>query len=200
MRDISFADKFLLKYEDHGTHDASVQNGLLRDVRYVVSPNCDARPPERVIDTLVVHNISLPPGEWGGDDVLKFFTNTLDANAHPFYASLGGVRVSSHFYIRRNGELIQFVPCDLRAWHAGDSLWRGRSAVNDFSIGIELEGSDTAFFMKAQYDALAKLTSMLCDRYSIVDIAGHSDIAPGRKTDPGPLFDWENYYFITASL
>ena len=200
MRDISFADKFFLKHEAQESRGMFIESGRISDARFVLSLNYDPRPEGSVVDTLVIHNISLPPGEWGGDDVLKFFTNTLDTNAHPFYVSLGGVRVSSHFYIRRNGEVIQFVPCDLRAWHAGDSLWRGRSAVNDFSIGIELEGSDTEFFMKAQYDALAKLTSMLCDRYSIVDIVGHSDIAPGRKTDPGPLFDWENYYFITASL
>jgi AmpD protein len=140
---------------------------------------------------LVVHNISLPPHEFGGAAVIDLFLDRLDRAAHPFYATLKGVRVSSHFFIRRDGEVIQFVPCALRAWHAGASRWRGRERCNDFSIGVELEGSDLIPFRLAQYDALAALTQELRARYPIEDIVGHSDIAPGRKTDPGPFFDWE---------
>jgi AmpD protein len=131
--------------------------------------------------------------------VIRLFTNTLDTTL-PVYQPLEGLRVSSHFFIRRDGEVIQFVPCELRAWHAGVSLWRGRSAVNDFSIGIEMEGSDTTFFTEKQYHALATLTVRLAEVYPVVNIVGHSDIAPIRKTDPGPCFDWENYHYISAGL
>ena len=164
--------------------------GLLVGARFVASPNCDDRPPGTEITLLVVHNISLPPGAFGGDDVIRLFTNTLDCAAHPYYNSLAGVRVSAHFLIRRTGEIIQFVPCDRRAWHAGVSSWRGRERCNDFSIGVELEGTDTKPYTARQYRRLARLAIALQRRYPIRETVGHSDIAPGRKTDPGPAFDW----------
>jgi AmpD protein len=145
------------------------------------------------VSLLVVHNISLPPGEFGGPGVVDLFLNRLDRSAHPYYLGLQGLEVSSHFFIRRDGELIQLVPCELRAWHAGASRWRGRERCNDFSVGIEVEGSDSVAFTDAQYAELARLTRELCARYPIEDIAGHCDIAPQRKTDPGPLFDWVRY-------
>jgi AmpD protein len=200
MRMISFVDKFFLKYEDIKSREIFQWDGSFCVEQIIRSPNQDERPGNTVIDTLVIHNISLPPGVFGGDDVVKLFTNTLDTTLQPEYQPLEGLRVSSHFFIRRNGEVIQFVPCELRAWHAGDSFWRGRSAVNNFSIGIEMEGSDTTFFAEKQYHALAKLTERIIGTYPIVDIVGHSDIAPTRKTDPGARFDWENYHYITASL
>jgi len=145
------------------------------------------------VSLLVIHSISLPPDEFGGHDIERLFTNTLDCSAHPYYAGLQGVRVSSHFLIRRDGAILQFVPCDRRAWHAGVSNWRGRGRCNDFSIGIELEGCDSQPFDERQYRALIRLTRRLRRRYPIRDIAGHADIAPGRKTDPGPFFDWKRY-------
>lgn len=162
-------------------------------VRFIPSPNFDERPAGCEISLLVVHNISLPPDEFGGDGAIELFTNRLDPEAHPYYRSIYGLRVSAHFLIRRNGETIQFVPCEKRAWHAGESCWQGRSRCNDYSIGIELEGSDSVPFPDIQYTALAALTRMLQKRYPIADIVGHADIAPGRKTDPGPCFDWERY-------
>lgn len=167
--------------------------GWLSGVCRVVSPNHDARPPHIAIDLLVIHNISLPPNEYGGDAIERFFTNVLDHSEHPYYEQLKGVRVSSHFLVRRDGQVIQFVPCNKRAWHAGVSTWRGRTRCNDFSIGIELEGSDFEPFTERQYAALTRLTRRLQRVYPIRDIAGHSDIAPERKTDPGPFFDWEMY-------
>jgi AmpD protein len=164
--------------------------GIASSGRLVLSPNCDARPPGVEITLLVIHNISLPPGEFGGDGVLGLFTNTLDHGAHPAFEGLRGLRVSAHFFLRRTGELIQLVPCDLRAWHAGESVWRGRSRCNDFSIGVELEGTDTLPYADIQYDRLARLATALARRYPIADIVGHSEIAPTRKTDPGPAFDW----------
>jgi len=157
------------------------------------SPNQDERPEKSVVSLLVVHNISLPPGEFGGTGVVDLFLNRLDPDAHPFYRGLDGLEVSSHFFIRRDGELIQFVPCGRRAWHAGASHWRGRERCNDFSIGVELEGSDHVPFTDAQYAELARITRDLYTRYPIEDIVGHSDISPGRKTDPGPFFDWVRY-------
>jgi AmpD protein len=156
----------------------------------IPSPNCDERPPDTPISLIVVHGISLPPGEFGGDDIERLFTNGLDPDAHPYYATIATLRVSSHFLIRRNGRLLQFVPCGQRAWHAGQSAWRGRSGCNDFSIGIELEGTDSLPYAIEQYRMLGRLSRALKKRYPIADIAGHSDIAPGRKTDPGPAFDW----------
>lgn len=168
-------------------------NGWLRGVARIPSPNYDVRPAHSPITLLVIHNISLPPDEFGGSAICEFFTNTLDCTTHPYYERLKGVEVSSHFLVRRDGRIIQFVPCSRRAWHAGVSEWRGRTRCNDFSIGIELEGSDFVPFESRQYSALAKLTRLLKRTYPIRDIAGHSDIAPGRKTDPGPFFDWDRY-------
>ncbi|HEU0282814.1 MAG TPA: 1,6-anhydro-N-acetylmuramyl-L-alanine amidase AmpD [Gallionella sp.] len=166
--------------------------GLLVGCEYIPSPNCDDRP-AGAIELLVIHNISLPPGEFGGDDVRRLFTNTLDMHAHPYYQTIVGLKVSAHFLVRRDGQIVQFVPCLKRAWHAGESCWQDRSRCNDFSLGIELEGSDTVPFADAQYDALHHLTIALRKAYPIRGIAGHSDIAPQRKTDPGPCFDWARY-------
>jgi N-acetyl-anhydromuramoyl-L-alanine amidase len=173
------------------THSLVItDDGLVKGVRYLLSPNHDERPPDTQIELLVIHNISLPPGEFGGSAIIELFTNRLDPAAHPYYATIADRRVSAHFLIRRDGETIQFVPCGDRAWHAGASEWRGRGRCNDFSIGIELEGSDEMPFEDAQYEALAELILALRARYPVADLAGHSDIAPGRKTDPGPHFDW----------
>ena len=165
-------------------------DGWLSGVRRVESPNCDARPAGTEITLLVVHSISLPPGEYGGDSIERFFTNRLDPEAHPYFREIQGMKVSAHFLVRRDGGLIQFVPVARRAWHAGASSWRGRSACNDFSIGVELEGTDDAPFEGAQYRQLATLIRNLREELPLRDIAAHSDIAPGRKTDPGPGFDW----------
>jgi AmpD protein len=154
------------------------------------SPNFDARPEGLEPSLIVIHNISLPPGEFGGTAIAEFFLNRLDWDAHPFYAEIRGVRVSSHFVILRTGAVQQFVSCNARAWHAGPSEHAGRARCNDFSIGIELEGSDTTPFAAAQYTALAALVPALCAAYPIAALAGHEDIAPGRKTDPGAGFDW----------
>ncbi len=167
--------------------------GLLETAQFIASPNCDERPVGTHISLLVIHNISLPPNEFGGNGVTELFTNQIDPHAHPYYQSLQGLKVSTHFFIRRDGSIIQFVPCNMRAWHAGVSSWQGKERCNDFSIGIELEGSDTMPFADAQYATLIALTECLRARYPIKDITGHSDIAPGRKTDPGPYFDWERY-------
>ena len=165
-------------------------------MRFVASPNHDERPQGTAIELLVIHAISLPPGEFGGNGVEELFLNHLDPAEHPYYTSLAGLRVSTHFFVRRDGSLTQFVPCAKRAWHAGQSIWRGRAACNDFSIGIELEGTDGVAFEPAQYQTLSALTVALRRAYPIADIAGHSDIAPGRKTDPGPHFDWARYHAI----
>lgn len=165
-------------------------DGWYASARQVMSPNFDARPDGAGVELVVVHNISLPPHRFGGDFVADLFLNRLDAAAHPFFATLQGVRVSSHFYVRRDGGTIQFVSCDRRAWHAGQSRWAGRERCNDFSVGIELEGSDLLPFRDAQYAALATLLVALRARYPVRAVTGHSDIAPGRKTDPGPFFDW----------
>ncbi|MEN9316098.1 MAG: hypothetical protein RIS35_2491 [Pseudomonadota bacterium] len=145
------------------------------------------------IELLVIHHISLPPGRFSGPAIGQLFTNTLDCDAHPYFAQLRGVRVSSHFLVRRRGEVIQFVGCGERAWHAGASVFQGRDRCNDFSIGIELEGSGEVAFTRAQYRCLAALTRRLCNLFPLRWVAGHEDIAPGRKTDPGPLFDWDRY-------
>ena len=166
--------------------------GLLAGGEYIPSPNCDDRPAV-AIELLVIHNISLPPGEFGGDGVKRLFTNRLDVDAHPYYRAIAGLRVSAHFFVRRDGRVIQFVSCLKRAWHAGESCWQGKSRCNDFSLGIELEGSDTVPFADAQYTALEYLTMVLRETYPIRGIAGHSDIAPQRKTDPGACFDWTRY-------
>ena len=157
------------------------------------SPHVDDRPPGEKVSLLVIHNISLPPGEYGGDWIDDLFMGQLDTKAHPYFATLEGLRVSSHYLIRRDGTLVQYVPCDKRAWHAGASTWKGRERCNDFSIGVELEGSDDVPFAEPQYATLAELTRSLFKRYGTLDIAGHSDIAPGRKTDPGPWFEWDRF-------
>ena len=159
---------------------------------YIPSPNCDERP-DIPINLLVIHNISLPPEEFGGDGIQRFFTNTLDETAHPYYQTIASLRVSAHFLVRRDGSVIQFVPCLQRAWHAGESCWQSRYCCNDFSIGVEMEGSDAQPFTDEQYVALNHLTAALRAAYPICGIAGHSDISPQRKTDPGPCFDWSRY-------
>lgn len=164
--------------------------GWYAGARRLPSPNFDERPPGTAVDLVVVHNISLPPHRFGGGFVAEFFLNRLDCAAHPFFTTLQGVRVSSHFYVERDGGLTQFVSCDARAWHAGQSRWRGRERCNDFSVGIELEGSDLLPFRDAQYAALGALLAALRARYPAVAVTGHAHIAPGRKTDPGPFFDW----------
>lgn len=167
--------------------------GWLSGVKRVVSPNHDARPGRTPVVLLVIHNISLPPNEYGGNEIECFFTNTLDHAAHPYFEQIKGVRVSSHFLVRRGGQVIQFVPCNKRAWHAGVSNWSGRQRCNDFSIGIEMEGSDFEPFTERQYAALARLTRRLQRKFPIRAIVGHSDISPERKTDPGPHFDWAGF-------
>ncbi|MHB8666208.1 MAG: 1,6-anhydro-N-acetylmuramyl-L-alanine amidase AmpD [Burkholderiales bacterium] len=168
-------------------------DGRVDAARYVVSANCDERPPGEAITLLVIHSISLPPGEFGGDAIVRLFTNGLDYTAHPYYQSLAGIKVSAHFLIRRNGELLQFVPCAKRAWHAGVSSWCGRGNCNDYSIGVELEGADDVPFADPQYRVLAELARALSASYPIADIVGHCDVAPARKTDPGPSFDWVRF-------
>jgi AmpD protein len=164
--------------------------GLLPGATFIESPNCDERPVDTPVVLLVVHAISLPPGEFGGDGIERLFTNRLDPAAHPYYRSIHSLRVSAHFLIRRNGELIQFVPTTQRAWHAGVSEWNGRPRCNDYSIGIELEGCDERPFEDIQYPVLARLIRVLRRSCAVEDVVGHADIAPGRKTDPGPCFDW----------
>lgn len=161
-----------------------------RGTRDVPSPNCDDRPPGETTRLLVVHAISLPPDQFAGPGVEQLFTNTLDPAEHPYYATIAHLRVSAHFFVRRDGEVIQFVDPDKRAWHAGVSSWRGRERCNDFSVGIELEGSDTVPFEAVQYQRLAGLIRDLAGRFPIEAVVGHSDVAPGRKTDPGPFFEW----------
>jgi AmpD protein len=167
--------------------------GLVQGAQYIPSPNWDERPAGTAIRLLVIHAISLPPGEFGGGGIIELFTNRLDPEAHPYYRQVAGLKVSAHFLLRRNGTLVQFVPCLKRAWHAGASNWRGLERCNDFSIGIELEGCDWLPFEEVQYRGLDRLTQALRSIYPIEDIVGHSDIAPGRKTDPGPCFDWARY-------
>ena len=169
------------------------EDGQAEGSRFVASPNCDERPAGCAVELVVIHYISLPPGEFGGPGIIELFTNRLDAQAHPFYATIADSRVSPHFLIRRDGELVQFVPCSRRAWHAGESSWCGRERCNDYSVGIELEGTGEAPFTDAQYVRLAALTRALQARYPIAGIVGHSDIAPSRKSDPGPHFDWARY-------
>jgi AmpD protein len=167
-----------------------MSDGWLAEAVHCPSPNFDARPAGVAVSLVVVHAISLPPEEFGGPGVAQLFTNTLDSAAHPYYATICDLRVSAHFFIRRDGALIQFVSADARAWHAGASCWRGRERCNDFSVGIELEGSDTRPFEAAQYRRLTELIAVLRAHYPIEEVVGHSDIAPGRKTDPGSFFEW----------
>ena len=166
-------------------------DGVAAGIRFLPSPNCDERPAGAAPELLVIHNISLPPGEFGGDGIIDLFMNRLDPSAHPYYGTIAQLRVSAHFLVRRDGELIQFVPCAKRAWHAGEWAWRGRSRCNDFSVGVELEGADDQPFADIQYAELAPLITALQSAYGALEIVGHSDIAPARKTDPGPCFDWQ---------
>lgn len=171
-------------------------SGRVGGAKYVPSPNFDARPAGAGIDVLIVHAISLPPGEFGGAGIEQLFTNCLPADEHPYYAEIAHLRVSAHLLVRRDGAVLQFVPLHFRAWHAGESCCEGRTRVNDFSIGIELEGTDFVPFEDIQYVRLAELTAAIRARYPAITaerIYGHSDIAPGRKTDPGPFFSWERY-------
>jgi len=165
-------------------------DGWLRTARRCDSPNFGARPDGVAPELVVIHSISLPPGEYGGDAIERLFTNRLDWDAHPYFAQIRGLEVSSHFVVRRDGELLQFVSCAQRAWHAGASQWRGRANCNDFSIGIELEGLEGSTFEATQYEALLVLLKRLARQYRINGIAGHEHIAPGRKHDPGAGFDW----------
>lgn len=173
-------------------------DGWVSGARRHPSPNFDARPTGSAIELLVVHNISLPPGVFGSGDIARLFTNRLDAAAHPFFATLIGVRVSAHFLIERDGALSQFVSCLDRAWHAGASDFEGRPRCNDFSIGVEVEGTDFAPYEAAQYATLAALTRALRRAYPLRAVRGHADVARGRKTDPGPLFEWARYARLAA--
>jgi len=173
-----------------------LNKGWLDAAAHRPSTNFNARPLGCVIDLLVIHNISLPPGEFGGSAIEEFFQNRLDWSAHPYFATIRGIEVSAHFLLRRDGDIVQFVSCDERAWHAGQSSFEGKVNCNDFSIGIELEGTDSIPFTDAQYESLSRLTGALMAHYPDLQrnrIVGHSDIAPGRKTDPGPAFDWGRY-------
>ena len=181
-----------------------LHGGWLVAARRVVSPNCDDRPELSSIDLLVIHGISLPPRHYGGPWIDALFTNTLDPAAHPYFQSIHDTRVSAHVLIRRSGEVVQYVPFDRRAWHAGVSCFGGREACNDFSIGIELEGCDDEPYTEDQYRRLAEVVGLLMRHYPEITrdrIVGHSDIAPGRKTDPGRMFDWNRLYTLldTAS-
>ena len=166
--------------------------GLLSGIKQVLSPHFDERPTGVAPDLVVLHGISLPPGEFGGPWIARLFTGNLPPGEHPYFAGLADVRVSAHLLIRRDGEVIQFVSFNERAWHAGKSSWQGREACNDFSIGIECEGTDELPYEPAQYSMLRELLPKLLEAYSIPRdrVVGHSDVAPGRKTDPGESFDW----------
>jgi len=173
-----------------------VNRGIIPGARQCPSPNQDQRPKGALVDLLVIHAISLPPGSYGGPWIDAFFQNRLDPMAHPYFREITGLRVSAHLLIRRDGELVQYVPLHRRAWHAGVSRFHGRESCNDFSIGIELEGTNDSRFTDAQYLTLAETTRHIMALYPAITaerIAGHGEIAPGRKTDPGPCFDWEGY-------
>ncbi len=172
------------------------KDGLVHGVRFLESPNCDERPAGRAVSLLVLHSISLPPGRFGGDSIERLFTNRLEPAGDPYFREIHALRVSAHFLVRRDGEVIQFVPLGRRAWHAGASRWRGLERCNDFSVGVELEGCDERPFEEEQYLRLAKLTLLLQGMLPLGDVAAHSDIAPLRKTDPGPLFDWSRYFAL----
>lgn len=178
--------------ETTATGTSGIANdGWICSARCIVSPNFDDRPVGIAISLLVVHAISLPPSSFGNEHIERLFTNTLDPNAHPYFLGISTLRVSAHFLIRRDGELIQFVSCLQRAWHAGVSSWHGRDRCNDFSIGIELEGCDDLPFEERQYLRIVSLIESLRTCYPIDAVVGHADISPGRKTDPGPYFDWQ---------
>lgn len=179
-----------------------IKDHKLIPARQISSPNFGRRPDGEEISLLVIHNISLPPGEYGGSYIDNLFCNTLDCTAHPYFADLKELRVSSHLLINREGAITQYVPFNLKAHHAGQSSFAGRDQCNDFSIGIELEGSDEEAFTPVQYDALSRVTRLLLQAYPEIKadrITGHSDIAPERKTDPGPYFDWQHYQELLTS-
>ena len=170
------------------------REGILTGIDYRCSPNQDPRPNIEDISGVVIHNISLPPGDFGGGWIDDLFLNKLDPNAHPYFEQIADMRVSAHVLIRRDGEIIQYVPFDQRAWHAGVSCWNGRERCNDFTIGIEMEGCDEQSFEQPQYESLAEVIKCLCLSYAKITsetITGHQHIAPDRKTDPGPYFDWD---------
>jgi len=173
-----------------------IKNHRLQDINFLESPNFNDRPIDEDISLLVIHSISLPPKKYNTDHIERFFLNELDFSSHNFYKNIDGMKVSAHVLIKRNGEVIQFVPFNKRAWHAGVSSYKGKNDCNNFSIGIELEGSDDDIFEDIQYEQLSLITSLLIAEYDLItkdNIKGHSDIAPERKTDPGVLFDWDRY-------
>lgn len=179
-----------------------IHGGILSSARFLPSPYCDQRPDEGLIDLLVIHAISLPPKQFGARHVEDFFMGRLKVEHHPYFQTIAHLKVSAHLFISRDGEVIQFVPFFKRAWHAGQSIFQGRVACNDFSIGIELEGADDLPFEDKQYQALALVTQAIQRAYPLIGsnhILGHSDIAPGRKTDPGPCFDWKRYCDLISS-
>jgi N-acetyl-anhydromuramoyl-L-alanine amidase len=175
----------------------NLTTGLLEDVKFIPSPNYDERQADTVIKLLVIHGISLPPGEFGGPYIEALFTNTLDPSGHPYFQQVADLKVSAHLLIRRDGSIIQFVLFSQKAWHAGISSFQGKEGCNEYSIGIELEGTDTYPYTPEQYQQLAEVTRLLMHTYPAITqdrIVGHSDIAPGRKTDPGPVFDWQHFF------
>lgn len=195
---------FAMGLSDHRTVMMQIhrEDGLLEGARFVPSPNADERPDEGSPSLLVIHGISLPPGEYGGPWIDALFTNTLDPEAHPYFSEIHQLRVSSHLLIRRDGEVVQYVPFSKRAWHAGVSSYQGCECCNDFSIGIELEGTDDEPYESVQYQSLSQCVALLLQAYpelSAERIAGHCDIAPGRKTDPGPFFDWPHFKALLAN-
>lgn len=182
--------------------DFSIANGWLEQARQCESPNFGERPSGSEIDLLVLHSISLPPGKYGGGEVERFFCNALDPAEHAYFATIAELRVSAHLFIDRQGEVVQFVDFDKRAWHAGRSSYQGREECNDFSIGIELEGTDTDTFEPAQYETLAAVCAALMRSYPALSadrIAGHSEVAPGRKFDPGVGFDWDEFRLLMSA-
>ncbi len=184
----------MAKTSDANSLQIDPSTALLVGVRQVLSPHCDDRPVGTIIDLVVVHSISLPPNEFSGPWIDRLFTGSLPTDTHPYFATLAGLRVSAHALIRRDGEIVQYVPFTARAWHAGRSSWQARENCNDFSVGIELEGAETTPFTDAQYLSLSAVLGALFAAYpglSRAAVVGHSDVAPGRKTDPGPSFDWQ---------
>lgn len=193
MRPFSLYSRHLASY-DYQMLKVNTDSGLLEQVAYQPSPHHDERPPGAGVDMIVIHGISLPPGQFGGNAVEAFFAGKLDMTQHPYFATIRHLRVSAHLFIRRTGEVIQFVPFHKRAWHAGESSFQGKSNCNDFSVGIELEGTDDVPYEQAQYLQLCAVIDSLRQAYPAIAnerIVGHSDIAPGRKSDPGPVFDWD---------
>lgn len=177
-------------------------SGLVDGARQLPSPNCDERPLGAEVDVVVIHGISLPPGEFGGPWIDALFSNRLDRDAHPYFRELGGLKVSAHFLIRRDGEIVQYVPVTKRAWHAGESSFDGRAGCNDFSVGVELEGTDDQVYEEIQYAQLAALVRALKEIFPAIGdecVVGHCDVAPERKTDPGPLFDWQKLYRLLGA-